>query len=81
MKAKIAKWGNSLGVRIPRDVADSVGLSEGASVEVEAKGDRIVLRVARPRYRLEDLLKGMSRRDMHAAYDWGPDMGREAIEE
>ena len=76
MRAKISKWGNSLGVRIPSDAARSIGLSEGVNVEVEAKGDHLVLRVARPRYRLEDLLKEMSPADAHAAYDWGPDKGR-----
>jgi antitoxin MazE len=81
MKAKIARWGNSLGVRIPREIAGRVGLAEGASVEIETKNDRIVLTPARPRYRLEDLLAGMTPRKMHAAYDWGPDKGREVIDE
>jgi antitoxin MazE len=81
MKAKIARWGNSLGVRIPRDIASRVGLSEGASVEIEAKNDRIVLSLSRPRYRLEELLTGVTPRAMRAAYDWGPDKGRESVEE
>ena len=81
MKAKIARWGNSLGVRIPREIAGRVGLSEGASVEIEAKNDRIVLSPAKPRYRLDDLLAGMTPRAMRAAFDWGSDKGREAIEE
>jgi antitoxin MazE len=81
MKAKVARWGNSLGVRIPREIAGRVGLREGASVEIEAKNDKIVLSPARPRYRLEDLLSGMTPRAMRPAFDWGPDKGREAIEE
>jgi antitoxin MazE len=81
MKAKIARWGNSLGVRIPRGIAHRVGLDEGASVEIEAKNDRIVLTPSRPRYRLEDLLTGMTPRAMHAAHDWGPDKGREIVDE
>ena len=31
---KIAKWGNSLAVRIPADVAESVGLKEGDEVQM-----------------------------------------------
>jgi len=81
MKAKIARWDNSLGVRIPRAIAGRVGLTEGASVEIEAKNDRSVLSPSRPRYRLEDLLTGMTPRAMRAAYDWGPDKGREAVDE
>lgn len=33
---KVAKWGNSLAVRIPKDVADELGLTEGDDVEIEA---------------------------------------------
>jgi antitoxin MazE len=81
VKAKIARWGNSLGVRIPRDIAGRVGLSEGSSVEIEARNDRIVLSRAKPRYRLDDLLSGMTPRAMRTAFDWGPEKGREVIEE
>jgi antitoxin MazE len=80
MKARIARWGNSLGVRIPRDIAGRVGLTEGTQVEIEAKGDRVVISPTRPRYRLEDLLVGMTPKEMRKAFDWGPDVGREAID-
>jgi antitoxin MazE len=60
MQAKISRWGNSLGVRIPADVVRRSGLAEGARVEIEAKGDRIVISPARPRYTLEELLKQRS---------------------
>jgi antitoxin component of MazEF toxin-antitoxin module len=43
MKARIARWGSNLGVRIPSEIAVRVGLAEGASVEIEIKNDRIVL--------------------------------------
>jgi antitoxin MazE len=32
---KVAKWGNSLAIRIPKDVAAALGLSEGDEVELE----------------------------------------------
>jgi antitoxin component of MazEF toxin-antitoxin module len=32
MSAKIAKWGNSLGVRLPRHVAQMLGLTAGDTV-------------------------------------------------
>ena len=31
---KVAKWGNSLAVRIPANVADAVGLKEGDEVQM-----------------------------------------------
>jgi antitoxin MazE len=41
MQVRVARWGNSLGLRIPKDVARRIGLREGARVDVEAEGDRI----------------------------------------
>jgi antitoxin MazE len=79
MKARIARWGNSLGVRIPSDIAGRVGLTDGATVEIEAKGDRVVISPARPRYKLEELLDGMTPNEARKAFDWGPDRGREIV--
>jgi antitoxin MazE len=81
MKVQVSRWGNSLGVRIPKDIADRAGLRAGARVEINAEDDRIVIAPARPRYRLEDLLKGMTPEAMREAFDWGPDVGREAVDE
>jgi len=35
MRSRIAKWGNSLAVRIPAEYARAVGLREGDGVELE----------------------------------------------
>ena len=81
MQVRVARWGNSLGLRIPKDIAQRVGLREGARVDIEVEGDRIVLSPARPRYVLAELLKGMTPQAMREAFDWGPDKGREVIDE
>ena len=80
MQVQVARWGNSLGLRIPKDIARRAGLREGARVDVEAEGDRIIISPARPRYVLADLLKGMTPEAMRQAFDWGPDKGREIVE-
>lgn len=81
MQLKVTRRANSLGVRIPSIVAGRMGLAEGSLVDVKVENDRIVLAPARPQYRLEDLLCGMTRRAIHAAFDWDHKVGREAIEE
>ena len=80
MQVQVARWGNSLGLRIPKDIARRAGLREGARVEVEAEGDRVIISPARPRYVLADLLKGMTPEAMREAFDWGSDKGREIVE-
>ena len=60
MKAKIAKWGNSLAVRLPKPLAEDLGLAPGREVELGRDGTRVTMETASsrkiPRYRLEDLL-------------------------
>lgn len=80
MQVQLARWGNSLGLRIPRDIAAKFGLAEGGRVDIEADGERIVIRVDRPRYDLGELLTGVTPDAMREAFDWGPDLGREDVE-
>jgi antitoxin MazE len=80
MQVQVSRWGNSLGLRIPKEIAQRVGLHEGVRVEVEAEGDRIIICPARRRYVLAELLKGMTPQAMREAFDWGPDKGREMVE-
>ena len=60
MKAKIAKWGNSLAVRLPKPLADELGLVPGREVALSRDGTRLTVETATkheiPAYRLEDLL-------------------------
>jgi antitoxin MazE len=80
VQVQVSRWGNSLGLRIPRDIAKQTGLREGTRVEIEAEGDRIVIAPARPRYVLSELLEGVTPEAMREAFDWGPDKGREIVE-
>jgi len=80
MQVRLARWRNSLGLRIPKDIASHAGLYEGARVEVEAEGNRIIITPARRRYVLAELLKGMTPQAMREAFEWGPDEGRDIAE-
>lgn len=84
MQAKLAKWGNSLGVRIPASVLSETKLEAGSTVEITAEGDDLRLRQVKParhkRYTLDELLKGLTPEKVHPEIDWGPDVGREIIE-
>jgi len=37
---QVARWGNSLAIRLPRAVVDALGLKEGDAVEVQVAGAR-----------------------------------------
>ena len=84
--ATIGRWGKSLGVRLPAEAARALGLGVGSEVEIVASDGAITVRpVARPRS-LRDLLGGKSPEEWRALYrgsevDWGPDVGREILDE
>ena len=37
---QVAKWGNSLAVRLPRSVVEALGLKEGDAIEIHVAGTR-----------------------------------------
>lgn len=77
MKTQVSKWGNSLGVRIPRAVATDAGLTEGAVVDITVDAGALVMRPVARRYTLEELLDGLPVDTKPEEIDWGPPVGKE----
>jgi antitoxin MazE len=84
-RATVGRWGKSLAVRLPEEIVEAAGLHRGEHVEIEAQAGTVVIRRAVPRFTLEALFRGKSPSEWRAlyagAFDWGPDLGREAVEE
>lgn len=78
-ESMISKWGNSLAVRIPLALARQASLNEGDSVtlDLDRKGG-IVLRPARRKYELSDLVSRITPKNRHRETDWGPPQGEES---
>jgi antitoxin MazE len=76
-KAKIAKWGNSLAVRIPKTVAEQARLQEGDAILIEVPEGQIRLRPAQRIPTLKELVAQITPENRHREIDWGPDVGRE----
>jgi antitoxin MazE len=77
MQTAIAKWGNSLAVRLPRYAVEGANLKEGATVDVEVQDGTLVLRPTRKKYKLADLLENHKPDQSHKEVDWGPKQGEE----
>ena len=58
MRSSIARWGNSLAVRVPKEVAETIGLREGAALDLTIEDDAIVLR--RRRHDIRNLVAAMA---------------------
>jgi len=79
-KAQVARWGNSLAVRIPKAVAEQARLQEGDAIVIEALKGHIVLRPAERIPTLEELVAQITPENRHKEADWGPDVGKEIVE-
>ncbi|TMB73269.1 MAG: AbrB/MazE/SpoVT family DNA-binding domain-containing protein, partial [Chloroflexi bacterium] len=79
MITRIRKWGNSLGLRIPKAIARNARVQEGTTVMLGVSHGRLVVAPleARRAYELETLLAGVTRKNVHTAVDTGDPVGRE----
>jgi len=79
MNTTVQKWGNSLALRIPLSVARDIRLHQGSVVDMTLVAGKIVVKPRRQRhYALAQLLRGVTKRNRHAARDWGGRVGQEA---
>lgn len=78
MRTKVQKWGNSLAVRIPKPLAEDVGLDDDTTVELSLEDGTIVLKPVSPqRNELQKLLAQCTEENRHEETDWGPPVGKE----
>ncbi len=78
MVTKIQKWGNSLGLRIPKSFAEETGIEEGSPVDISLNGNRLIIRAVRkPRYKLSRLLSKVKKSNLHGEIPTGGPVGRE----
>lgn len=86
MKVKVTKWGNSLGVRLPKAAAEAVGAREGTELDLVVSGNWLVMRIrSKTSWELLDEMIAEARRlgpDAEpTAVEWGPDRGSEIIDD
>jgi antitoxin MazE len=74
---QLAKWGNSLGLRLPKSVAREARLGEGDTVQVSVDNGTIVIRPSHPRYSLDELVRRITAKNRHDESDWGAPLGDE----
>ena len=76
MRVRVARWGNSLGLRIPRTVSEDLGLAEGTTVDLTVVDGQLTLRPVR--YALDDLLAAITPANVHDETAWDGPVGHEA---
>lgn len=78
MITTIRKWGNSLGMRIPKNLAKDMQVEEGSSVEISVRKGRLVVTPLKGKeYSLEELVADIKPSNLHEEVEFGAPIGRE----
>lgn len=79
MKTQLAKWGNSMAVRIPKTVARVAKFRPGDEVEMEVeRSGAVKISRAKREPTLAQLVAGITEENRHGEVDWGKPVGNEA---
>lgn len=81
METNVQKWGNSLGVRLPKRLAEKHSFRDGSRVLVTETKTGISIEVIQKKPpTLDQLLKQFDKNTQHEIVDWGSDVGGEKLE-
>jgi len=68
MEVKIKKWGNSLGIRLNKEIAKSLSLKENDIIDIQVIDNKLVIL---PKQSLEDILSKINDNNLHNSIDFG----------
>ena len=78
MQAQVKQWGNSQGIRLPKEVLKSAGISVNEILDVTVSNGVITLEKTMRHKTLEErALQYGGRLMLDGEYDWGEPVGRE----
>jgi len=68
MEVKITKWGNSLGIRLNKELAEAISLKENDVVDIQVIDNKLVIL---PKQSLDDILSQITDDNLHNEIDFG----------
>lgn len=75
----IRSWGNSQGIRIPKDILEKLQLKVSDVLNIEIENDSIVLRKQFVHKTFEERLAEFNGEITVCDFDWGEPVGREIL--
>jgi antitoxin MazE len=75
----INKWGNSQGIRFPKELLKKLHANIGSSVNVEYEDGKVIIEpiVLPKKYNIHDLVKNIKAEDRPKEVNWGIAQGNE----
>ncbi|HET7711701.1 MAG TPA: AbrB/MazE/SpoVT family DNA-binding domain-containing protein [Thermoanaerobaculia bacterium] len=77
MRTRVQKWGNSLGLRIPKSLAEETRLEEDVGVEMSFRAGKLIVEALEPDLTLEVLLDQITDENLHDEISTGRCVGKE----
>lgn len=74
-QSRIAQWGTSLAVRIPKPLAEEWGVHAGSAIEMTTDGECLTL--TKRAYDLDEMLSRITEDNLHSEWDTGSSQGKE----
>lgn len=78
MTTKVQKWGNSLAIRIPKNIADQIDIDQGTEIELYVEDDGLIIKPKRKTLSLNDLLNKVTDENRHKEIVFGVE-GNESL--
>jgi len=79
METRVQRWGNSLAIRIPKPLADEIGLQHNSPVQISLRDKAlVVVPVRNPTLSLDALLAQVTPNNLHGEVQTGSAVGGEA---
>ncbi len=78
MEAKLQKWGNSVGVRIPSSILKSLNIKTNDVVNIEQIEDKIMISISKnKKISLKDRFMDYNGKNLAKEFSWDEDLERE----
>jgi len=77
---KVPKWGHSFVIGIPSGFTKELNLGLGCEVELRLEDGRLIIVPVDRKRRLERLVAGIRKDNLHEETDWGEKVGKEVVD-
>jgi antitoxin MazE len=75
----VSKWGNSLGLRLPKEISSSMNITNGSKVNISLKKSKIEISLIEPEnLNLDLMLSEINQNNIHGETTTGLPIGNEA---
>lgn len=75
---RVKQWGNSLAIRVPKSIAQDLGISNDSSIQIISDGTSAIIKPRRQvPVTLHELIDQVTPDNVHSEVDWGEPVGSE----